>query len=83
MATATNELNKAVIYGDHRNTIMVYGKYEAQPVGDKKGAVSITVKPIDYRDEDKSLTVMLSPAEAKDLMLYLSDFLNRINYNKN
>ena len=83
MATTTNELNKAVIYGDHRNTIMVYGEHKAQPVGSKKGAVSITVKPIDYRDEDKALTVMLSPAEAKDLMLYLSDFLNRINCNKN
>lgn len=83
MATITNELNKAVIYGDHRNTITVYGEHEAQPVGSEKGAVSITVKPLDYRDEDKALTVMLSPAEAKDLMLYLSDFLSRINYNKN
>lgn len=83
MATATNELNKAVIYGDPYNTVMVYGTTEAQPVGNKKPAISITVKPIDRRDEDKTLTVMLSPAEAKDLMLYLSDFLNRINYNKN
>lgn len=83
MAIATNKLNKAVIYGDPHNTVMIYGTTEAQPIGDKKAAISITVKPLDYRDESKALTVMLSPAEAKDLIMYLSDFLNRINYTEN
>lgn len=47
MATTTNELNKAAIYGDHRNIIMVYGEHKAQPVGSKKGG------GINYRKTDR------------------------------